>query len=120
MVRRLFQRGDAIDVAEAARRLDAGEIVLVDVRERVEWRAGRAPLARHVPLARIPREADALARHGKPVAFICRSGHRSAAACAAARSHGIAALNVRGGMVAWQRAGLPLEPRRAAGGARRA
>lgn len=105
---RLFQRGGAIDVREAARRLDAGELVLVDVRDAAAWRTGHAPGAQHVPLARLPRESDALAGRGQPVAFVCRSGHRSAAACAVGRCHGIEALNVRGGMAAWQRAGLPV------------
>ena len=108
MLRNLFSRPDSIDVAEAARRLDLGEIVLVDVREPGEWRTGRARGAQHVPLATIPPKLKTLAAHGKPVAFICRSGARSAAACAAARDHGIAALNVHGGMGAWQRAGLPV------------
>ncbi len=104
----LFRRGEAIDVAEAARRLGDGQLVLIDVREKAEWRSGRAPDARHIPLTTIHRHLDELAGHAITVAFICRSGHRSAAACAAARSRGIDALNVRGGMLAWQRAGLPL------------
>ncbi len=109
----LFSGGDgsSIDATEASRRLDAGEIVLVDVREASEWRHGHAPRARHVPLATVTRQLDALARHGKPVAFVCRSGHRSGAACRAARSHGIEAFNVRGGMPAWERAGLPVARR---------
>jgi rhodanese-related sulfurtransferase len=108
VLRSLFGRPDSIDVGEAARRLDLGEIVLVDVREPGEWRSGRAHGATHVPLSTIPHTLRALASHGKPVAFICRSGARSAAACAAARDHGIQALNVHGGMGAWQSAGLPV------------
>jgi len=105
-LRDLFHRGTSIDVAEAARLLDTGELMLVDVREGAEWRAGRAPGARHVPLSGIPRAVDALIREERQVAFICRSGHRSGVACAAARSRGLDAVNVRGGMIAWQRAGL--------------
>ena len=108
MLRNLFSRPDSIDVAEAARRLDLGEIVLVDVREPGEWRSGRARGAKHVPLSNIPQKLKTLDSHDKPVAFICRSGARSAGACAAARNHGIEALNVHGGMGAWQRAGLPV------------
>jgi rhodanese-related sulfurtransferase len=108
MLRGLFRRGDSIEVGEAHRRLEAGELVLVDVREKGEWRGGRAPRARHVPLTTLPRQIDTLACEPRPVAFICRSGHRSAAACATARGHGVAAVNVRGGMSAWQRAGLPI------------
>lgn len=105
-LRSLFHRAGSIDVAAAARRLDAGELVLVDVRESAEWRTGRAPGARHVPLSGLARSVDALAREKRQVAFICRSGHRSGAACAAARSRGLDAVKVRGGMIAWRRAGL--------------
>lgn len=104
----LFRRSAAIDAAEAARRLAAGEIVLVDVREKAEWRSGHARGARHVPLSRLGKHLEELAAHGPPVAFVCRSGHRSAAACAAARRNGIEVVNVRGGMSAWLRAGLPV------------
>lgn len=105
---RLFRRHDTIDVAEAARRLGAGELILIDVREKTEWKNGRARGAIHIPLATIPKHVKALDAHDKPVAFICRSGHRSTAACATARGVGIAAINVPGGMSAWQRAGLPI------------
>jgi rhodanese-related sulfurtransferase len=105
-LRDLFHRGGSIDVAEAARLLETGDLVLVDVRESAEWRSGRVPGAQHVPLSGLARGVDALAREENQVAFICRSGHRSGAACAAERSRGLDALNVRGGMRAWQRAGL--------------
>jgi rhodanese-related sulfurtransferase len=108
MLSNLFQRVATIDVADAARRLEAGEIVLVDVREAGEWHGGHVPGARHIPLAAVPGTIDELARHGKPIAFICGSGHRSRMACATARGLNVAtALNVDGGMHAWQRAGLP-------------
>jgi rhodanese-related sulfurtransferase len=108
MLSNLFQRVATIDVSDAARRLEAGEIVLVDVREAGEWQSGHVPNARHIPLATLPDVIDALARHGKPIAFICGSGHRSRMACATARGHDVeTALNVDGGMRAWQSAGLP-------------
>ncbi|MEZ5100716.1 MAG: rhodanese-like domain-containing protein [Thermoleophilia bacterium] len=107
----LFRRSRSIDVAEAARMLAAGEIVLVDVREAAEWKAGRARGAKHAPLSGLGRRLDALTAPGKPVAFMCRSGHRSALACRTARRHGIDAINVRGGLAAWQQAGLPVTRR---------
>jgi hydroxyacylglutathione hydrolase len=108
MLPNLFQRVERIDVDDAARRRDASEIVLVDVREPHEWQDGHIPGACHIPLATLPEAIEALGRHGKPIAFICGSGHRSRIACATARSLDLEqALNVGGGMRAWQRAGLP-------------
>ena len=90
---------------EAAERLSRGEIELVDVREPDEWRAGHAPGARHIPLADLPAHLDDLAGNG-PVAFVCQAGGRSKAATDLAGGHGIQALNVDGGMLAWQDADL--------------
>jgi rhodanese-related sulfurtransferase len=110
MLSRLFGGGGggggAIDVAEAERRAAAGEIILVDVREKNEWASGHAAKARHIPLGSLHAHLPKLAKQGKPVAFVCRSGGRSSNACGQARGAGIEAINVKGGMIAWQRAGL--------------
>jgi rhodanese-related sulfurtransferase len=81
--------------------------LLVDVREPDEWAAGHAPGARHIPLgqlgaraAEIPKDAD--------VYVICRSGARSARAVQALTGAGWRALNVSGGMQAWDAAGRPM------------
>jgi rhodanese-related sulfurtransferase len=90
--------------------------VLVDVRERVEWNAGHAPEAVHLPLsrlmagARLPGSAA-----GRPVVTVCRSGHRSRQAARLLAARGVDVVDVRGGMTAWERAGLPVTGRRARG-----
>jgi rhodanese-related sulfurtransferase len=43
------------------------------------------------------------------VLAFCRSGSRSGAAARFLSQHDIEALNVKGGILAWSRAGLPLE-----------
>ena len=98
--------GDAIDVVEAHRRAVSGEVELIDVRERSEWSAGHAPMAKHVPLGSLAEQLSTLSQQGRPIAFICGSGARSGNACSAARRAGIDAFNVKGGMGAWSRAGL--------------
>ena len=44
----------------------------------------------------------------RQVAFLCHSGARSSRATAIAIKAGYDAVNVRGGMIAWNRAGLPV------------
>jgi rhodanese-related sulfurtransferase len=103
----LFKRAPAITPAEAMNRVAAGEITLVDVREAAELRAGRPSDAVHIPLRELPgrlTELDA----DRPVAFLCRSGSRSSRAARLATKAGYDALNVRGGLLAWSRAELPL------------
>jgi rhodanese-related sulfurtransferase len=97
----------AVDVAEARRRQQAGAL-LVDVRELDEWRLGHAPGARHLPLGRLASELDALPTD-RELLFVCRSGNRSGTATALASRAGRSVSNVSGGMIAWTRAGLPVE-----------
>jgi len=56
-----------------------------------------------------------LRQDGRSVAFVCRSGMRSAMASRTARAAGLVAHNVRGGMLAWDRE-EPQRPGRARGG----
>ncbi len=103
--------GDTVeeaDVAEVAAAVRDGAVML-DVREDFEWRAGRASGARHVPLATLPGHLDELAR-SEPIYLICATGNRSRKAGEYLRQAGFERpINVSGGTVAWQRAGLPIE-----------
>lgn len=83
-------------------------VVLVDVRERGEFEGGHAPQARHVPLGELDASLGELQADGRVVAFVCRSGMRSATAAKKARLAGIDASSVTGGMQAWGDAGLPI------------
>ena len=96
---------DDVDVREAARAAEAGEVLLLDVREEQEWRHGRAPGAVHVPMGDLRR--DTVPRD-RPVLAVCRVGARSATVAEALASLGYDARNVVGGMLAWEAAGLPV------------
>ena len=89
--------------ADAARRSE--HVVLLDVREQEEWDAGHAPGARHVPLGEVRTELFPV---GAAVMCICRSGRRSGDATHRLRAAGIDAVNVAGGMLAWEAADLPV------------
>lgn len=106
LLSRLTGSNSLTPAAAAAGAADAS-LVLVDVREAGEFTAGHAPDARHVALGQLAASLDKLRGEDRPVAFICRSGARSARATRQARAAGIDAHNVRGGMIAWDRAGLP-------------
>lgn len=101
-----LRRHRPITPAAAAAGVEAGDLLLVDVREASEFASGHAPGARHVPLSRVADAMSDLAQSGQPIAFICRSGARSAVATRRARASGLDAVNVRGGMLAWERSGL--------------
>lgn len=95
---------------DVKRRLDAGEVQLIDVREQHEWDAGRiAGDVRHIELGRLSAEAATIDR-GRPVVFQCRVGGRSLMAAQAFRQAGYDAWSLAGGLQAWHDAGLPLDP----------
>ena len=97
----------SISPREAADRSGRGELQLVDVREPAEVAARAVPGSTHIPLGVLATALPTLDRD-RPVAFVCRSGSRSATATRAALAAGLEAVNVSGGMIAWSRQGLPL------------
>lgn len=96
-----------VDPPEAQSEYLAGA-ALIDVREPHEFAAGHAPGAELLPLGQLSRELQSLPRD-REILFICRSGNRSELATQIAERAGLRARNVRGGMIAWSRHGLPVE-----------
>ena len=100
-----------IDVAEAATRLSAADphgALLVDVREDAELIEVRVPepprphVGLHQRATELPKD--------RPLLIMCATGVRSAAVTGyLLRSGWTDVTNVDGGIVAWQRAGLPVE-----------
>ncbi len=94
---------------ETAAALREGRAQVIDVREPYEHEAGRVEGARHVELERLASKAETIDRD-RPVIFQCRLGARSAMAAQAFRAAGYDAYSMRGGLEAWDAAGLPLVP----------
>jgi adenylyltransferase/sulfurtransferase len=91
-----------IDVVELKQKMDRGDdFVLIDVREPHEYRICSIPGAKLIPLGEFPKhvgEFDANA----DIVIHCRSGMRSAKACAVLRQNGFQHVrNVVGGILAW-------------------
>lgn len=95
-----------VSVAEAKNLLSSGA-ELIDVRSTREWRSGRAPHAKHVPLDRLQAGTAGINRN-KPVIAICESGVRSAIAARLLAGQGHQAYSLRGGMSAWRDADEPV------------
>ncbi len=83
-------------------------VVMIDVREDDEWAAGHAPHAVHIPMGQIPDRISELPTDAT-VLVCCRSGGRSGRVVAYLRERGIDAVNVDGGMLAWQEANRPMK-----------
>jgi rhodanese-related sulfurtransferase len=86
-------------------------VELIDVRTPVEFREIHVAFARNVPLERLDPQAIAAGRRdraGEPLYVICRSGNRASQACEKLAIAGIPVVNVEGGTLAWDAAGLPV------------
>jgi rhodanese-related sulfurtransferase len=94
---------EEVTAAEAVA-LSAGGTWLLDVREQDEWDRGHSPLAHLIPLSELgPRLAEVPS--DERVLVVCHSGGRSLRATVALRAAGFDAVNVAGGMLAWERSG---------------
>jgi rhodanese-related sulfurtransferase len=103
-----FRRSKSLTPVEAMAAVQRGELQLVDVRQPAELSHGRIVGARQIPLGQLSSRLGELDR-SRPVAFLCHSGARSAFATRKAAKAGLDAANIRGGVMAWSRAGLPLK-----------
>lgn len=95
----------AVDVRTAHRMATEEGYTIVDVRTKPERTLGHPQGSIHISLDSLDRRTPAL--EGRRVLAICRSGNRSRSAARFLNANGIEALNVKGGMNAWTRAGLP-------------
>ena len=100
-----------LSVEDVKAGMDAGQILLVDVREPDELAAERIPGAVDMPLrsfdpAALPNPGD------KRLVFSCRSGNRSITASLLAQQAGLPyGAHMAGGIKAWKAAGFETETR---------
>jgi rhodanese-related sulfurtransferase len=97
----------SVDVRTAHRMAEEDGYTIVDVRTKLERKEGHPPGSLHMSLESLDKRTAAL--EGKKVLAICRSGNRSGTATRFLNAQGIETLNVKGGMLAWSRAGLPMK-----------
>jgi len=105
-----FLKGSGVTPTAAKEMVDDGALLL-DVRESQEWNAGHAAVATHIPAGSVPGRLNRLSKERK-VVVVCRSGNRSSQVVRLLKSNGYDALNLSGGMNAWQRAGLNIVDRK--------
>jgi rhodanese-related sulfurtransferase len=100
-----FNRSSSSQTLAPAEANARADLQIIDVRSRQEWKSGHVARAKHIPLDELPNRLGEI-NQSKPVGFICQSGARSKRAAKLATDAGLEAINISGGMSAWQRAGL--------------
>jgi rhodanese-related sulfurtransferase len=101
---------EQLSAAELQKRLERGDVVLLDVRPEVEFRAGHIAGARSAPLPSLAELEPSLPRRREVVAY-CRGPYCVYADDAVRLLHerGLKARRLDVGFPEWQRAGLPVE-----------
>lgn len=105
---------DPIDREELARRIEAGTVVVIDVRPREEFEHGHIAGAVSVPLAEIKSWARGAPKRKQIVAY-CRGPYCVYAlqAVTELQKRGLRAVRAEDGVAEWRAAGLPIETGRA-------
>lgn len=102
---------EPIGLDELLARSGAGDVVVVDVRPRLEYEAGHLPEAISIPLDELVHRVGEIDHDATVVAY-CRGPYcvLSAQAVAHLREAGRRASRLAGGPLEWSAAGLPLTP----------
>jgi rhodanese-related sulfurtransferase len=100
-----------VGTVDALQLINHKDAVVVDVREQDEYDGGHVLNAKLIPLGALKGRMDELEKYREhPILTICRSGQRSRIAAAQLKNKGFTqAYSLSGGVVAWQKAELPLE-----------
>ena len=100
-----------VDIAAALQLINHKNALVLDVREEGEFKEGHIRGAKLVPLLKLKDRLGELERYREqPIVVVCRSGNRSATGCAVLGNREFKqAYNLAGGMMAWQKADLPVE-----------
>ncbi len=80
---------------------------LLDVRQPFEYQSERIQGATLIPLTELDQRANELPKD-REILVVCRSGHRSMIATRKLLKAGFKAENIDGGMLAWNKVGLPV------------
>ena len=96
-----------IDVFEAKKRIENGDL-LIDVREQNEFDEVRISGSTLMPLSEFSEIYQNIPKD-KNIVVQCRSGARSAKATDFLLENGYQAVNMAGGILAWQEADFPVE-----------
>ena len=81
-------------------------LVVLDVREPVEWQHAHIEGALHLPLSTLPARLAEIPEG--QVLVVCKVGGRSAQAVMWLQQQGYDAVNLDGGMLDWAAAGRPM------------
>jgi rhodanese-related sulfurtransferase len=99
-----------VEPMQAVQLINHEDAVVVDVRESSEYSQAHILNSLHIPLSVFGNQLNKLEKYKvSPLIVNCNSGHRSMQACRILKKNGYDKVyNMRGGILAWQNANLPV------------
>jgi rhodanese-related sulfurtransferase len=106
----VFSSSKVLDPGQATRLINRDNPVVIDVRARGDFEQGHIIDAVHVAMEELSDRLKTLEKYkDRPVLIYCRAGNTSSRAVAMLRKAGFPQVyHLKGGILAWQNAGLPL------------
>lgn len=100
----------SIEPLQATEMINRQDAAVIDVRPAADFWQGHIINATNIPMNGFKNQLATLNKlKGKPIIINCRSGASSSLACGQLRKAGFEEVyNLRGGIMAWESAGLPL------------
>lgn len=110
LVESLLRKYQVVTPLQAVMLINQEDAIIIDVREPSEWAKGHIADAKLISLGELDKHLEALSQFkDRPVIVTCQSGTRSPAACKKLLKAGLAKVYMlKGGMVAWEDANLPV------------
>jgi rhodanese-related sulfurtransferase len=104
----------SLDPAAATDLINHRDALVVDVRPVADFAKGHIINAVNIPMNGFKNQTGVLQKYkDRPIVVNCRSGSQSSAACQQLRKEGFNEVyNLKGGILAWQSANLPLTRRK--------
>lgn len=100
----------SVEPLGATEMINHKDAAVIDVRPAADFATGHIVNAVNIPMNGFKNQLAALAKYkGRPIIVNCRSGAQSSLACQTLRKEGFEEVyNLKGGILAWQAANLPL------------
>ncbi len=100
-----------VNVLDLPRVMKAEKALILDVSDPAEFRSGRIPKARNIPLSNVQSDINSLKKFkSRTVVVVCRMGNRSPKAAGILRKNDFSDVRtLQGGFAAWTKENFPVE-----------
>jgi rhodanese-related sulfurtransferase len=102
---------NAVSTLEATHLINQKHAIIIDLRRVQDYEAGHLPQARHIPADELASRVGEVARfHGRPAILVATGAGGNAGAVNTLKAQGFTDIfTLKGGVVAWVEASLPIE-----------